>query len=123
MANNSEQHPVVSVILPTYNRASLISRAIRSVLNQTFTDWELLIVDDGSTDATEQLIRSRSADSRIRYMKLPQNVGMCNARNHGIALARGEFIAFLDSDDEWLPTKLEKQLAVFRRDGPQTGLV
>jgi len=105
----------VSVILPTYNRADLIGRSIQSVLAQTYQDFELIIVDDGSTDNTEEVERTFD-DRRIRYLKYSNNRGAAAARNTGIKAARGSYIAFQDSDDEWLPTKLEKQMALFDQD-------
>lgn len=112
----------VSVIIPTYNRAHVISRAIRSVLNQTFQNWELIIVDDGSNDNTEEVVRSFS-DPRILYIHHQSNRGASAARNTGIQLARGRYIAFLDSDDEWLPEKLEKQLRVLESSDKDVGAV
>ena len=106
--------PLVSVVLPTYNRAHLLPRAITSVLGQSFRDFELLVVDDGSTDGTEAVVRS-FADSRILFLPAERNLGDAGARNRGIALARGEWIAFQDSDDEWLYDKLDQQLAFSRR--------
>lgn len=106
--------PTVSVIIPTYNRAHLVGRAIKSVLDQTFTDLELIVVDDGSTDNTEKAVRSFQ-DIRIRYIRHKMSRGQSAARNTGIKEARGEYIAFLDDDDEWLPQKLERQLEVFAR--------
>lgn len=100
--------PKVTVIVPTYNRAHCISRAIDSVLGQTFTDYELLVVDDGSTDNTEQVLaRYGEQVTLIRQA----NQGASAARNRGISHARGEFVAFLDSDDEWRPEKLARQVA------------
>jgi glycosyltransferase involved in cell wall biosynthesis len=107
--------PTVSVIIPTYNRAHLIGRSINSVLNQTYQDFELIIVDDGSSDNTEEIIRAFN-DPRILFLKHPENRGVSAARNTGIKEARGSYIAFQDSDDEWLPEKLEKQMAVFKQD-------
>jgi glycosyltransferase involved in cell wall biosynthesis len=103
------------VILPTYNRAHLISRSIQSVLAQTYNDFELIVVDDGSTDNTEEVVRALN-DRRISYLKHSSNRGVSAARNTGIKAARGSYIAFQDSDDEWLPQKLEKQLALFQQD-------
>jgi glycosyltransferase involved in cell wall biosynthesis len=105
----------VSVIMPTYNRAHVLGRAIKSVLEQTFTDFELIIVDDGSTDNTEEVIKSFN-DPRIRCIRHERNRGVSAARNTGIKIARGDCIAFQDSDDEWLPQKLERQMAVFEQD-------
>ncbi|MEK7846443.1 MAG: glycosyltransferase family 2 protein [Nitrospinota bacterium] len=112
----------VSVIIPTYNRAHLLGRAIESVLEQTFQDFELIVVDDASTDGTGQLIRT-FGDKRIRYIQHDMNKGSNASRNTGLRHARGEYVAFLDSDDEWLPEKLEKQLKVFQRGSEKLGLV
>lgn len=112
--------PVVSVIIPTYNRAHLVRRAIHSVLAQTFTDFELIIVDDASPDNTRDVIASFQ-DARIRYTPLIKNSGLSIARNSGIAVAQGAYIAFLDDDDEWLPEKLSKQVQAFETKDPQVG--
>lgn len=107
--------PHITVIIPTYNRKALLREAVESVLGQTFTDFELIVVDDGSTDGTAAMITD-IRDPRLRCVQ-QANRGVSAARNHGIRLAhgeprkRGEWIAFLDSDDYWLPTKLERQLA------------
>ena len=94
----------VSIVLPTYNRRDVLDRALTSVRDQTHDDWELIVVDDGSTDATSSLFTDR--DPRIRYV--PQdNAGVYAARNHGLSLALGRYVTFLDSDDEWLPHYLE----------------
>jgi glycosyltransferase involved in cell wall biosynthesis len=93
-----------SIILPTYNRAHFLPKAIESVLAQTFEDWELLIVDDGSTDNTKEVV-AKYEDSRIRYF-FQENQERSAARNHGISKAKGEYICFLDSDDYFLPEKL-----------------
>lgn len=106
--------PTVSIIIPTYNRAHLIERAIESVLHQTYQDFELIIIDDGSTDNTDDIINKfQKKDDRIIYLKHDRNKGGSAARNTGIKASRGEYIAFLDSDDEWLPEKLEKQMDFF----------
>jgi len=119
-----EKNPTVSVIIPTYNRAHLIGRAIQSVLNQTYQDFEIIIVDDGSTDNTEEVIKEyQEQDKRIRYIRHEKNKGGSAARNTGIKLTRGEYIAFQDSDDEWLPEKLEKQMKVFENPPPKVGVV
>ena len=114
--------PSVSVIIPTYNRAHLVGRAIRSVLDQTRQDFELIVVDDGSTDKTGRVVRSFT-DDRIRYLRHERNRGGAAARNTGIKAARGTYIAFLDSDDEWLPEKLEKQVEEFQRADESVGVV
>lgn len=106
---------LVSVIIPTYNRAHLIKRSAQSVLNQTYSNLELIIVDDGSTDNTEEVVKSID-DNRVIYIKQP-NQGACAARNNGIDHARGEFIAFQDSDDVWHYDKLEKQIKCLKETG------
>ena len=100
---------MISVIIPSYNRSKTIERSARSVLNQTIKDLELIIVDDCSTDDSKSVIESIH-DNRLIYIKLPINSGACVARNRGIEEAKGEYIAFQDSDDEWVEDKLEKQL-------------
>jgi len=97
--------PFFSVIIPSYNRASILPRAIQSVLNQSFSDWELLIVDDGSSDNTFETIKHHTIDNRIHYYK-QENKGVCAARNYGAEKASGKYLLFLDSDDyvttDWL---------------------
>lgn len=110
---------MVSVIIPTYNRASKCKVAVESVLSQTHGDIEVLVVDDGSTDNTADVIEG--LDKRIRYMR-QANAGVSAARNTGLEAARGEYIAFLDSDDAWLPWKIEAQLSVLRA-FPEAGMV
>ncbi|MEX0786573.1 MAG: glycosyltransferase family 2 protein [Dehalococcoidia bacterium] len=100
--------PLASVVIPTYNRAQFIGRAVGSALGQTLQDIEVIVVDDGSRDATASVVREID-DGRVRYMKLDRRTGGGRARNVGIAAARAEWVAFLDSDDEWLPAKLEAQ--------------
>jgi glycosyltransferase involved in cell wall biosynthesis len=112
--------PSVSVIIPTYNRAHLVGEAIQSVQDQTFTDLELIVVDDGSTDHTEEVVRSFT-DLRLKYLKRP-NGGVSAARNTGLEACAGEFVAFLDSDDLFLPEKLALQVAKISTD-PEVGLV
>lgn len=103
--------PLISVVLPTYNRVELLSRAIDSVLTQADEKLELIIINDGSTDNTAALIEGFK-DERIRYIPFVQNKGIGQARNAGVAAARGELIAFVDSDDVWLPNKLIYQMDV-----------
>lgn len=105
--------PMVSVVTPTYNRADFLAEAIDSVLAQTYTRFEMIIVDDGSTDGTRELVERYSDDPRIRYF-YQENQGQSVARNWGIAEAKGEFVCFLDSDNAWFPHKLERSLDVFR---------
>lgn len=113
---------LVSVVVPTYNRAYCICRTIDSIREQTHQNWEILLVDDGSTDDTAALIKSTYGDNpRIRYIH-QQNAGVSAARNTGIRASRGDFVALLDSDDQWKPWKLETQLACFRA-FPDVGMV
>ena len=107
-----DRPPTISVIIPTYNRAHMIDRAIRSVLSQTFRDFELIVVDDGSEDDTDDVIR-RIDDARVRSIRHEVNKGAQAARNTGIDAVRGEYISFLDSDDEWRPDKLQRQMEIF----------
>ncbi len=100
-----DTQPFFSVIMPTFNRRPFLETAVDSVLEQTFSDLELIVIDDGSTDGTKELI-SKYSDKRIIYMH-QKNRGVANARNKGISLSRGSFIAFLDSDDRWKPEKLK----------------
>ena len=100
---------MISVIIPTYNREGKIIKALESVRNQKFQDIEIIVVDDGSTDSTCEVVSSIK-DSRIRYIKHEKNKGGCAARNTGIVNAKGEYIAFQDSDDVWYPNKLEIEL-------------
>jgi glycosyltransferase involved in cell wall biosynthesis len=101
--------PQVSVILPTYNRAHTLLRAVRSVLAQSYPDIELIVVDDASTDKTQQVLAG-VADPRLRVISCTENRGVSHARNLGVAAARGGLIALQDSDDEWRPDKLQRQL-------------
>ena len=114
--------PIISVIIPTFNRANLIVRSIQSVLNQSYEDFEVIVVDDGSKDRTEELVKSLS-DKRINYIRLRENRGAGAARNIGIQKAKGKFIAFQDSDDEWLPKKLEKHMIIFEKETLNIGVV
>jgi len=106
--------PEVSVVIPTYNRANLIGRAIISVLNQTYNDFELIVVDDGSKDNTKEIV-DNFKDRRILYLRHITNRGGGAARNTGIKASKGKFVAFLDSDDEWMPEKLRKQMDLFQK--------
>lgn len=112
---------LVSIIMPSYNTARFIEESIKSVLDQTYTNWELIIVDDSSTDATdavvESLIRHCERNEAIHYLKNEKNCGAAVSRNRALALAKGKWIAFLDSDDLWAPEKLEKQLKFMAENG------
>lgn len=101
---------MISVIIPTYNRGDTIIRSINSVLNQTYSNIEIIVIDDNSNDNTNEIIQ-QIGDKRLKYIRLSENRGACYARNYGLEVAKGEYIAFQDSDDEWLPNKLEKQLS------------
>lgn len=104
---------MVSVIIPAYNREHTILESVNSVLNQTYSDLELIVVDDGSSDGTRKILEGIN-DKRLRYV-YQDNAGACVARNSGIESAKGEYIAFHDSDDLWLSTKLEKQMKIFEK--------
>jgi GT2 family glycosyltransferase len=101
--------PLVSVVMPTFNRADLIVHAVQSVIDQSFADWELLIVDDGSTDATTERVEALD-DPRIVLLRQGRIGNVARLRNMGVAAARGDYIAFVDSDDLWVPSKLDLQL-------------
>ena len=113
--------PAVSVVMPLYNRAPTVRRAIDSVLNQNFIDFELIIIDDGSTDGSADVVAA-VADPRIRLIRLNENRGGNAARNEGIRQARGRIVSFLDSDDEYLPTKLQTVVDAFERE-PELGAI
>lgn len=115
-------NPSISVIMPTYNRAHLIGRAIGSVLQQTFDDFELIVVDDGSTDNTEEVIRAFD-DDRIVYIRCDENRGNAAARNVGLRKARGKYITFLDSDDEFMPGLLDEVYRLISKSDEQVGFV
>lgn len=101
---------LVSIIMPSYNTAKYIEESIKSVIAQTYTNWELLIVDDCSTDNTDEIVQPFLADKRVKYLKNEKNSGAAISRNRALREAKGKWIAFLDSDDLWLPEKLEKQI-------------
>lgn len=110
--------PTVSVIMPAYNAARFIEAAARSVMNQTVTDWELLVLDDCSQDDTCAIAQRLAAqDPRIRLVRNEANMGVARTRNRGFELCRGEYVALLDSDDIWHPEKLEAQLARLKKTG------
>ena len=109
--------PTVSVIIPAYNREGTVLRAINSVLGQTFRDLEVIVVDDGSTDRTVEVV-NQDQDGRIRLLRHIRNMGAAEARNTGMKAAAGRYIAWLDSDDEWMPDKLQVQLDAFVHAAP-----
>jgi glycosyltransferase involved in cell wall biosynthesis len=117
-----DQSPKVSVIIPTYNRAHLLPRAIQSVLDQTYQDCEIILVDDGSTDNTKRVVNNFK-DGRIKYIRHNKNKGASAARNTGIRESRGKYVAFQDSDDEWFSNKLEQQIEAFADASPEVGVV
>jgi glycosyltransferase involved in cell wall biosynthesis len=112
----------VSVIIPTYNRARFLKTAVESVLHQTFQDFDISIVDDGSTDKTRQTVFAFN-DKRIRYFRHPFNKGNAAARNTGIQNSTGKYVAFLDDDDEWLPDKLKQQVKLLNTTPENVGAV
>ncbi|MBT2728959.1 glycosyltransferase family 2 protein [Bacillus sp. ISL-75] len=106
----------VSIITPTYNASKFITETIHSVKEQTFTNWEMIIVDDCSLDNTVDIVKQEMVhDSRIKLFELKENSGPANARNRAIAAAKGNYLAFLDSDDLWLPQKLERQVVFMEK--------
>lgn len=109
--------PLVSIVMPAFNAGTTIAASIRSVLNQTYANWELLIVDDGSTDNTRSVVGNFLADQRIRLLVGPGRGGPARARNVGLDAAKGDMVAFLDSDDQWIAHKTEVQLALMKRTG------
>ena len=105
---------LVSIIMPSWNTSRWIKESIDSIINQTYTNWELIIVDDCSTDNTEEIVKSIN-DSRIKFYKNEKNSGAALTRNKALSLAQGEWIAFLDSDDLWKKTKLESQISFMKK--------
>lgn len=110
------EEPLVSIIMPAYNCENFISHAIDSVISQTYKNWELIVVDDCSIDRTAEIVKEYiKKDCRIQYYKLDKNSGAAMARNKAIELAKGKYIAFLDSDDIWFPEKLRKQISFMEK--------
>ncbi len=112
--------PVVSIVMPTMNRASFLPSTVQSVFDQTFQDWELIVADDGSDEAVVDYLVSLERDRRVRVLRLPHSGNPSTSRNAGIAAARASLIAFQDSDDLWEPRKLERQLEQMRAE-PECG--
>jgi len=113
---------LVSVIIPTYNRKDLLKRALNSVLNQTYENMEILVIDDASSEDIESVIKEFE-DNRIRYIQHSNNRGAPAARNTGIKKSTGEYIAFLDSDDQWMPAKIEIQMEAMKQSSSDTGVI
>ncbi|NMG46097.1 glycosyltransferase [Aromatoleum toluvorans] len=113
--------PLVSVVIPSFNRGHAIGACIASVLAQTLENFEVVVVDDASTDDTRERVAAID-DPRVRYFAHDRNLGGAAARNTGVRIARGDFIAFLDSDDSWSPRKLERQIALLGERGPEYGV-
>lgn len=108
---------LVSIIMPSYNTGRYIGETIKSVLAQTYRNWELIIIDDCSTDDTEHIVAEFTKDERIRFFKNKKNSGAAVSRNKALRMAKGKWIAFLDSDDLWKPDKLEKQIRFMEKRG------
>ena len=108
---------LVSIIMPSFNTGKYIAASIMSVINQTYTNWELVIVDDCSTDDTDEIVKPFLSDQRIKYISNDKNSGAAVSRNRALKEARGRWIAFLDSDDLWMPDKLMKQISFMEKHG------
>ena len=112
--------PFFSIIIPLYNKASYVRKAVESVLEQTYHDWELIVVDDGSTDGSTEIV-SKYSNPHIQIVRLEENVGVSNARNKGISLSKAPYLTFLDADDWWEPTFLEEMAGLIERH-PDAGI-
>lgn len=116
MSDVLKDEPLISIIMPAYNCERYIEEAIHSVIKQTYQSWELIVIDDGSKDRTVRIVEELSnKDDRIRFYKNEKNQGVSATRNKGISLAGGDWIAFLDSDDIWVNTKLKKQMDIAKQ--------
>lgn len=122
LAGDKMMDEMVSVIVPTYNREKQIERALRSIFRQTYKNYEIIVIDDGSTDQTQEIV-SRMKDARIQYIRSEHNQGAAHARNVGIQASKYDYIAFLDSDDEWHPDKLEKQMRKILTASREVGMI
>jgi glycosyltransferase involved in cell wall biosynthesis len=120
--DRERKNPRVSVIIPTYNHRDFIPNTLESVFSQTFEDYEIIMVNDGSPDKVGEYLRPLAEAGRINYIE-QANQGQAAARNRGLAAARGEFVAFLDDDDMWQPDKLEWQVAAMKESGAETGVL
>lgn len=114
--------PLVSVILLSYNQSDYVEDAIVSVTRQTYTEWELIVIDNGSTDGSQSIIKKYLDDNRVRVFLHPVNMSICKRMNEGVAAASGDFISILYSDDYYLPEKLDKQVSVMRKLSPEWGV-
>ena len=115
--NKELEDGLVSIIMPSWNTGKYIAKSMESVINQSYENWELIIVDDCSTDNTDDVVKSYLKDGRIKYLKNDKNSGAALTRNKALREAQGEWVAFLDSDDLWMPGKLERQLAFMKSNG------
>jgi|GEM_PF-1402986 len=118
----SDADDLLSIILPLYNRGEVVGNAIRSVLNQTYPKWELIVVDDCSTDDSPETV-GRYSDERVKLLRLNENSGPASARNHGIKSCRGKYVSFLDSDDEYEPDFLYESRKKLRNSDPSIGFI
>ena len=107
---NEYREYLVSIIMPSYNTGKFISKSIESVIKQTYRNWELIIVDDGSSDGTREIVQKYISDKRIIFIENPVNFGAAVSRNRALGMAKGRYVAFLDSDDIWMPDKLARQV-------------
>ena len=116
MATPNKKEPLISVVIPTYRRSDLVRRAVQSVLRQTYTSFEIIVVIDGMDDGTRDCL-DQLGDSRIRVLETGRNQGPAEARNYGVRHATGDYVALLDDDDEWTKQKLERQLSLLQKLG------
>lgn len=123
--NSSDENPLVSVVLPTYNRREYLTEAIESVINQTYSNIELIVIDDHSSESPRNIVDniSNSGLQNIVFLRHEENKGVSAARNTGIEQANGQLVALLDDDDLWSPDKIERQVVEFQRGGSETGVV
>jgi len=117
------EEPLISVIITCYNGEKFIREAIESVINQTYQNWELIIIDDGSTDSSKEIVDRYRTGQRIKYVQHDTNKGIAKTKNTGIRLARGNYLAFLDQDDVWLPNKLKSQVNFFKNQQEDVGMI
>ena len=123
MAGHEEKTPRVSVVIPCFNGERFVRGAVESVLSQTYRELEVVVVDDGSSDGSRAVVRDLMSDPRVNLVTHDSNRGIPSARNSGVAASRGEYVAFLDQDDEWVPEKLERQVPLLDEGPAELGLV